>query len=323
MKFIQKSKLELGDTLVPDLFILNNMKSLNKNDIKVYMYILYLFKKGMDVDSDTIIKELNLTAEEFKTSIEVLLAEELLQKTTRGILVVDLKEAEINKSYMPKFENKPKRYENVIDEKRKAAVEAICESFFGGIMSYNWNTDIGNLFNMYSFSEEVMIALFQYCKERNALNRKYVFAVAETWHNGGVKTFEELESFLDNYDKFSKIKQKISKSLNLGRNLSKYEEVYVRKWIEDYEYDFNIIEEGLKRSTSTTNPSIKYIDAIISSWYKKGFRTVEQINESENGKEITEKKPDVKRTVSEPKRKSYQSYSQREYDSSDDFYDEI
>ena len=323
MKFIQKSKLELGDTLVPDLFILNNMKSLNKNDIKVYMYILYLFKKGMDVDSDTIIKELNLTVEEFKTSIEVLLAEELLQKTTRGILVVDLKEAEINKSYMPKFENKPKRYENVIDEKRKAAVEAICESFFGGIMSYNWNTDIGNLFNMYSFSEEVMIALFQYCKERNALNRKYVFAVAETWHNGGVKTFEELESFLDNYDKFSKIKQKISKSLNLGRNLSKYEEVYVRKWIEDYEYDFDIIEEGLKRSTSTTNPSIKYIDAIISSWYKKGFRTVEQINESENGKEITEKKADVKRTVSEPKWKSYQSYSQREYDSSDDFYDEI
>ena len=86
---------------------------------------------------------------------------------------------------------------------------------------------------------------------------------------------------------------------------------------------FDIIEEGLKRSTSTTNPSIKYIDAIISSWYKKGFRTVEQINESENGKEITEKKADVKRTVSEPKRKSYQSYSQREYDSSDDFYDEI
>ena len=30
---------------------------------------------------------------------------------------------------------------------RKAAVEAICESFFGGIMSYNWSIDIGNLFS--------------------------------------------------------------------------------------------------------------------------------------------------------------------------------
>ena len=125
MKFIQKNKLELGDTLVPDLFILNNMKSLNEVDLKVYIYILYLLKKGVEVDSEMIIKDLDLTQEEFKTSIEVLQAEEVLQKTTRGIIVVDLKEAEINKSYTPKFDNRQKRYENVIDEKRKAAVDAI------------------------------------------------------------------------------------------------------------------------------------------------------------------------------------------------------
>ena len=142
-------------------------------------------------------------------------------------------------------------------------------------------------------------------------------------YNGGVRTFEELESFLDNYDKFNKIKQKISRSLNLGRNLSKYEEVYVKKWIEEYNYDFDIIEEGLKRSTSTTNPSIKYIDAIITSWYKKGFNTVDEILESEKPKSTVEKKPETRKTVPDSKKKSFQSYSQREYDSSDDFYDDI
>ena len=45
MKFIMKNKLELDDTLVPDLFIVNNMKNLQGNDIKVYMYVLYLLKK--------------------------------------------------------------------------------------------------------------------------------------------------------------------------------------------------------------------------------------------------------------------------------------
>lgn len=323
MKFIQKNKLELGDTLVPDLFILNNMKSLGKNELIVYLYLLYLLKNGVDVDSDMLIKDLDLTPEELKTSIEILTAEELLQRTTRGVVVLDLKEAEINKTYTPKFDNRQSRYENVIDEKRKAAVDAICESFFNGVMTFNWHTDIGNLFNMYGFSEEVMIALFQYCKERKALNRKYVFAVAETWHNGGVKTFEELESFLDNYDKLSKFKQKISKALGLGRNLSKYEEVYVKKWIEEYNYDFNIIEEGLKRSTSTTNPSIKYIDAIISSWYKKGFTTIEEILESENPKSLEDKKEIKRISPTTTKKKSYQSYSQREYDSLDDFYDDI
>ena len=189
-------------------------------------------------------------------------------------------------------------------------------------MTLNWYTDIGNMFNIYSFSEEVMIALFQYCKERKALNKKYVYAVAETWYNGGVKTFEELENFLDNYDKFTKVKQKISKSLAFGRNLNKYEEVYVKKWLEEYNYDFDIIEEGLKRSTSTTNPSIKYIDAIISSWHKKGYTTVEEILEAEGQPKVVESTPEVKKPVIE-KKKSYQSYSQREYDSNDDFYDEI
>ncbi len=322
MKFVQKNKLELGDTLVPDLFILNNMKLLNGNDLKVYLYILYLLKKDVDVDSDMIMKDLELTDEEMKTCVEVLQAEGLLQKTTRGIIVVDVKEAEINKSYTPKFDSSKKKYETVVDQKRKAAVAAINESFFNACMTFSWNTDIGNLYNMYGFSDEVMIALFQYCKERKALNRKYVFAVAETWSNGGVKTFEDLENFLDNCERLNKIKQKISRALSLGRALSKYEEVYVRKWVEEYNYDFDVIEEGLKRSTSTTNPSIKYIDAIISSWYKKGFKTVDDILEGENPKQVENTKREVKRITVE-KKKSYQSYSQREYDSSDDFYDDI
>ena len=80
-------------------------------------------------------------------------------------------------------------------------------------MSLGWYTDISAMFENYSFSEEVMIALFHYCQERKALNKKYVHAVAESWFNGGVKTFEQLEDFLENYDNIQKIKQKITKAL--------------------------------------------------------------------------------------------------------------
>lgn len=320
MKFMQKSKLELGDTLVPDLFIMNNMKNLKGTEIKIYLCIIYLLKQDAEIDSDTIQKELNITSEELKSSIEVLIAEGLITKNSKGYMLVDLKEVEINKSFAPKFENKTKKQQPGVDESRKACVEAISESFFNGVMTLSWYTDIGNLFNIYNFSEEVMIALFQYCKERNALNRKYVYAVAETWNNGNVKTFEDLETFLDNYDKFTKIKTKISKALGFGRNLTKFEEVYVKKWLEEYNYSYEVIEEGLKRSTSTSNPSIKYIDAIISSWYKKGFQNIDDILDSE--------KPDepITKTISkvaDTKKKSFQSYSQREYDTTDDFYDEI
>lgn len=322
MKFTQKNNLELGDTLVPDLFIMNNMKSLQGNEIKIYLCILYLLKTDVEIDSDTIIKELNISEVELKNGLEVLSAEGIVEKTTKGFVLLDLKEAEINKSYSPKYENKPKRQQQVIDERRKKCVDSISESFFNGVMTLSWYTDIGNLFNLYAFSEDVMIALFQYCKERNALNRKYLFAVAETWNNGGVKTFEDLEVFLESYEKYNKIKTKIAKSLGFGRNLTKFEEEYVKKWLEDFGYSYEMIEEGLKRSTATSNPSIKYIDAIISSWHSKGYKNVEDIDETDKPKDNVEK-ISTKRVVAETKKKSFQNYSQREYDSTEDFYDDI
>ena len=98
MKFTQKNNLELGDTLVPDLFIMNNMKSLQGNEIKIYLCILYLLKTDVEIDSDTIIKELNISEVELKNGLEVLSAEGIVEKTTKGFVLLDLKQAEINKS---------------------------------------------------------------------------------------------------------------------------------------------------------------------------------------------------------------------------------
>ena len=318
MKFIHKNKMELNDTQVSDLFILNNMKTLQANDIKLYIYILYLLKNDGEIDQAAIVKELGISANDLRNSFETLQAEELLIKTSQGYNVVDLKEVEINKSYTPKFETKLNRQQSELERKRIAAASAINESFFQGVMTLGWYTDIANLFKSYSFSEEVMIALFQYCQERKALNKKYVYAVAETWNNGGVKNFEQLETFLEKYEKMTKIRQKISRLLGLGRNLSTYEEAYVDKWIDVYKYEFDIIEEGLKRSTSTSNPSLKYVDAIITSWYNKGFKTVKEIEDSES-KGNTSAKP---RSTTNNK-KDFQKYVQREYENMDDFYDQV
>ena len=192
MKFVKKSKMELNDTLVSDLFILNHMVSLEEVDIKVYLYLLFLSKTQTEIDNATFAKKICITENELSFSLDRLQTEELIIKTSQGFNIVDLKEVEVNKSYIPKMEPKVNRVQTELEKKRIAAAEAINESFFQGIMSLGWYTDIGTLFKNYSFSEEVMIALFHYCQERRALNKKYVYAVAENWYNGGVKTFEQL-----------------------------------------------------------------------------------------------------------------------------------
>jgi len=308
--------MELSDTNISDLFILNYMNSLQGLDIRLYLYILFALKNNMELEISALSKQLGVTESEISNSLDVLQAEELITKNSQGFIVVDLKDVEVNKSYIPKMEPKVNRVQSELERKRMAAASAINESFFQGIMSLGWYTDIGTLFKNYSFSEEVMIALFHYCRERKALNRKYVYAVAENWYRGGVKTFEQLEEFLESYDNIQKIKQKIQKALRLNRNFTKYEEQYIDTWIKDYKYEFDIIEEALKRTVARSNPSLKYVNAILTNWHKKGFKTLDDIK---NEGQI---EAESKGTASKSKPK-YQNYEQREYDDIESFYDNV
>ncbi len=314
MKFVSKSKLELTDTLLPDLFIVNHMNSLELIDLKVYIYILYLSKNDEEIEAVNIAKKLNMSEQEISFSLDRLQSEELLNKTTNGFNIVNIKEKEIDKLYVPKMEPKKTKVFVEQEQARTLAAGAISESFFNGLMSFSWYTDIGILFDKYKFSEEVMIALFHYCDERKALNKKYVYAVAENWYKGEVKTFEQLEEYLDKITKFQIVIQKISKALRLNRNLTKYEEAYVNKWIYEYKYDFDMIEEALKRTVSKSNPSINYVNGILTNWFKKEYVKVTDI---QNEVRISASTKDNSAKV------KYKDYEQRNYDNLETYYDNL
>lgn len=319
MKIIQKKDLELNDTEVANQFILNYMIALEGIDIKLYLYLLFLSKKDVEVDKATLAKKFMVSEQDISFSFDRLQAEELITKTVHGFTIIDLKEVAINKSYIPKIETKSTKAQTEQERKRIAAATAINESFFQGMMTLMWYTDIESMFKNYMFSEEVMIALFHYCQERKALNRKYVHAVAETWYKGNVKTFEQLEEFLANYDNMLKIKQKIAKVLRLSRNFTKYEEQYIDTWIKDYNYGFDIIEEALKRTVCKSNPSLSYVNGILTNWHKKGYNTIKDIeNDSINDKENKR----YSKPVIESKSK-YQNYEQRKYEDLESFYDNM
>ena len=260
-------------------------------------------------------KALYISDTELSNCIERLQAEELISKIPGGFNITDLREIEINKAYIPKLENKITKAETEIEKRRIAATKAISDSYFQGMMSLTWYSDISAMFENYKFSEEVMIALFHYCQEKKALNRKYVHAVAEGWFKAGVKNFEELEEHFESYDKVQKIRQKIVKALNLKRNLTLYEEQYIDVWIKEFNYDFNMIEEALKKTVSKSSPTINYVNGILSNWHKKGYKVKEDIKEEKTFEQKTNKK--------EEQKTKYQNYTQRTYDDLDAFYDNV
>ena len=278
-------KLEQNDlpmlfssTELPDVFFTEYLSQASGDYIKIYLYIVFLSKYGKDVKINDLSKKLNI---DFKTIQEGLKYWEdngVITKKNTGYIINNLQEIELHKLYKPKVSLSAESIKQTAQNQYRAkAIENINNLFFQGIMSPSWYSDIDLWFKKYSFDEEVMIALFQYCYNRSALHRNYIQTVAEAWFKSNVKTFSDLDSLFEKQEKLNTLYKSIGKKLGYTRALTEYEKGYIEKWTIEYAFGLNIIEIALKKTTAKTNPNFDYLDKLLSDWHDRGLKTVEEI----------------------------------------------
>lgn len=280
MNFEQKTSMMFSDLDIPEVFINEYLGNANGDYVKIYLYCLFLSKYNNEISPLELSKKLSLPISVVEEGIKYWEKNNVILKKQHSYMLVDLKQQAVDKIYRLKATSSlddaiKKTTKNTI---RTQAIGAINAMFFQGVMSPTWYTDIDMLFAKYQFDEEVMIALFQYCSDRKALHRNYLFAVADAWAQSGIKTIKELDAYYSNYESLTQIKKTISKKLGLTRKLSQYEEAYIDKWVMDFNYPLDVIEIALKKTTSKTNPSFDYIDKIISNWHERKLSSANDIN---------------------------------------------
>ena len=316
-------KLEQSDssmlfsyTSLPDVFFTEYLSATSGNSIKVYLYILFLSKYNKDIKLNDLSKKLALPLNIIQESLKYWEDTGIITKKGIGYIVNNIQEIELNKLYTPKITiNKERAQDIEKDQSRSNAIENINNSFFQGIMSPSWYSDIDSWFKKYNFDEEVMIALFRYCFEKSALHRNYVKAVADAWYGNKIQTFSELEDYYENQEKLNKIKKSIAKKLGLNRSLTQYEEAYIEKWLTEYKYNLDVIEIALKKTTSKSNPNFDYLNKIISDWYEKKL-----LNSDDVKNYLLEFKNKSKQIKDLEKKTNYQNYEQRNITNFDDLY---
>lgn len=280
MTFEQNLSMLFEDMNIPEVFISEYMCMANGDYVKIYMYCLFLCKHGSDITPLDLSKKLCLPIKTVEQGLKYWEENNVLLKKQNSYIINDIKKIEVEKLYKPKLTSS---IEDAIESNSKNVlrtqiINTINNTFFQGVMSPAWYTDIDNLFAKYQFDEHVMYSLFQYCFDRQALHKKYLYAVAEGWASNNVKTADDLDRYYEEYEKVSQIKKSIGKKLGLTRKLSQYEDSYVDKWVLEYGYPMEAIEIALKKTTSKTNPSFDYIDKIITNWHDRNLSTVDDIN---------------------------------------------
>ena len=284
--------------------------------VKIYLYLNFLAKYNRDVKINDLSKKLSLPVNVISEGIKYLEKEGFILRKNEGYIIVDLQELVLNNLYSPKIETSAEKIEeNSKNKERLKLIEYINNKYFQGVMGPTWYNDIDLWFRKYEFDEQVMINLFAYCFNKSALHKNYVQTVAEAWGLNKIKNLDDLENYYINQEKNLSLKKTIAKKLGKRNGLTQYEEAYIEKWTNEYNYGLDVIEIALKRTTYRSNASFEYINNIIKDWYERNLKTPAQINEFlEKRKEQTNSEKKLKKQVEK------ESFEQRQYSNLDFLY---
>ena len=295
MKIIKnKRKNIFANISVSEIFILKYMKDMPQEVVKLYMYLLYIEANQINIEIETISKEINISLKDVKASLDYLQEKGLIIMMEEGFYIVDLQEKEVMELYTPKVTASKEMIEanQRKNNKREKIINDIESMYFAGNMKAEWYKKIILWFEKYNFSNEAMLGIFSHCFSDEVKPIAYVETVVKSMADKGVITINDLSKQIVNYDKKSKIIKFVKTELNLHKALTKPQERIVEKWIFDYNYDKEQIKLVIDKTINAQSVGFNYLDKIITEWYQQGLKTAEEIlkYEKEDKEKLEEKK---------------------------------
>lgn len=321
MKIIKnKRKNIFANISVSEIFILKYMKDMPQEAVKLYMYLLYIEANQINIEIETISKEINISLKDVKASLDYLQEKGLIIMMEEGFYIVDLQEKEVMELYTPKVTASKEMIEanQKKNNKREKIINDIESMYFAGNMKAEWYKKIILWFEKYNFSNEAMLGIFSHCFSDEVKPIAYVETVVKSMADKGVITINDLSKQIVNYDKKLKIIKFVKTELNLHKALTKPQERIVEKWIFDYNYDKEQIKLVIDKTINAQNVGFNYLDKIITEWHQQGLKTVEEIlkYEKENKEKLEEKKKEKnnRKTTNNITLNNVENREQRKYE---------
>ncbi|GHV14547.1 hypothetical protein FACS1894219_10700 [Clostridia bacterium] len=157
------------------------------------------------------------------------------------------------------------------------------------ILGYMFNTTeleiMYNLCVVNKADSELIISLCElYAEDGKKL--RYIESVALDLAQNGILTFAQYEEHFNEMKLLQEYNEKVARIFALGdTKLTAKETGYVRRWAIEYKFDDTMLEEAKNICLERIKEiKISYINGILSNWFSKGFKSVEDIkNEFKSG----------------------------------------
>lgn len=349
MSFIlETTDMDLGDTPIENIFINDFMPMANGTYVKVYLLgYKYAYDKDakVEVNNQIIAKHLQIPLDDvlrawdfweskgiiekihvdeddrYNYKVKFLNLKQLYIKNNLSLFSTKTEEVKKPKtSVTPKdlidanqIPTINKMFNNIDDIMRRQTVATEKQRILSWIENYNMNPD-------------VIEKAFIYGVERKGIrNINYVEGIIRNWYDNGLTNMEALlEHFKRQDEKYYRY-QRVMRALGFdNRPITEGEMKVIDKWFEEYKFSMELVLKGCEGSAKVAKPNINYIDAILTSWYKKDIKTIEDIEEKDKPKETKEySKPKVTVNKAVPKKTRFHNFKQRTDNYTEDELEEI
>ena len=335
MNFIMETTdMDLGDTPIENIFINDFMPMANGTYVKVYLLgYKYAYDKDskIEVNNNTIAKHLNIPL------IDVLNAWDFWEE--KGIIEKIPNNTEDKHDYKIKFLSLKQLYiknnykaidirENIKDETYTCSVEDLIganqipeiNKMFNSIdyiirrqLVPNEKKKILEWIHNYNMNPDIIEKAFFYGVEKKGQrNVNYIGGIIRNWYDQGITNVEALQEHLQESNERFYRYEKVMKYLGYGNRMASAGEMKViDKWFEEYNFSMEIVLKGCENSKKTSNPSINYIDGILTSWYHKGIKTLEDIKIKDTPPERKEYQKTPKNRPVKAKQTRFHNFEQR------------
>ncbi|WP_427340530.1 DnaD domain-containing protein [Caloranaerobacter sp. DY30410] len=300
--------IDLGDTPIENIFINDFMPMANGTYVKVYL-LGYKYANDKDsnieVTNETIAKHLNIPLSDVLKAWDFWEEKGIIKKHPKEndqynytVEFLNLKQLYINNNYKPITARSAKHTESTyyccsVDDLIEANKNATIQDMFYSINQIirrplvpNEKKKILEWIYNYNMDPQIIVKAFIYSVERkNKKNVNYVEGIIRNWYDMNITNLKALEQYLETKDKRFQIYERVMRALGFNfRPPSEAEKKVIDKWFDEWKFDLDIVLKACENTKKTSNPSINYIDGILSSWYSKGIKNVNEIEEKDKPK---------------------------------------
>lgn len=192
------------------------------------------------------------------------------------------------------------------EKKKEILIKDINNRYFSGTMASHWYSRIFYWLEKYNFTEDLMLAIFEYSFKTGAKPAQYIETVSEVYYKEGIKTYSDFEKYLIKNEEVKKMSKYIKRKLNLVNNLTEHQETYVKKWVVDYGFKKEVFEYLFELLVNKNDVGFNYYDKILEDWNNQGLKSKKDIKAHVEAKR--KEKEEEKQKRAENKKNETNSY---------------